>query len=631
MCSAQHSPAQSPATQNPVAHGGAGPISPVDLLKGMPSFIPDLPGVLRGLAVVNGVRGGHRVSIGKTFHKAARRHPDRPFLRFHGEDISYGQAVGRVDRIAEVLRRHGVRRGDTVAICLTNRPEAVLCLLAAVSLGAAAGLINHHQRGEVLDHSQRILDSRVVLIGAECGEALESIPRSDWVGEVIGVDVHHDLGHADHRAGVRPPVFDGLIWLDDELDALDGHVDPPAELDDVRGRETAYYVFTSGTTGLPKASAMTHHRWTKAMAGFGLSGVRLRGDDVLFCPLPLYHNNAVTVSLGCVLAAGACFAVEEHFSASRYWQQVDRARATAAIYIGELCRYLLNQPPRPDDRDHGLRMVLGNGLRPELWTTFRERFGLDRVCEFYAASECNVAFVNAFDVDLTNGFCPMSYKLVDYDGDTGRPLRSDDGRLRTVGRGEVGLLITEINPAQPFDGYTDPKATEAKIVRDAFRDGDAWFISGDLLLHQGFHHAMFIDRLGDTFRWKGENVSTTEVEGALDAREEIEQSAVYGVTMPDADGRAGMAAVVLREGSDFDGAALAEHLRATLPRYAVPVFIRVVDHLETTSTFKSRKTELREEGHDVESIDDPVYVLSSSGGYVPAQSDSAHRVVAGTA
>jgi len=624
----------SPATHgaHATAHGGAGPISPVDLLRGVPSFIPDLPGVARGLAIVNGVRGGHRVSIGKTFHKAARRHPDRPFLRFREHDVTYGEAARAVDRTAEVLRRHGVRRGDTVAICLTNRLEAVLCLLATVSLGAAAGLLNHHQRGDVLDHSQRILGSRVVLMGAECGEALDSIPREDWVGEILGVDVGTDLDRSGHRRGERPGSFDGLVFLDDEIAALgpEEGTSPPAELDSIRGRETAYYVFTSGTTGLPKASAMTHHRWIKAMAGFGLSGVRLRGDDVLLCQLPLYHNNAVTVSLGCVLAAGACLAVEEKFSASRYWQQVEDARATAAVYIGELCRYLLAQPERPDDREHGLRMVLGNGLRPELWTTFRSRFGLERICEFYAASECNVAFVNAFDVDLTNGFCPMRYALVEYDGETGEPTRGADGRLRRVARGDTGLLITAINPSQPFDGYTDPEATEKKIVRDAFRDGDAWFVSGDLLLHQGFHHAMFVDRLGDTFRWKGENVSTSEVEGALDSFAGVEQSAVYGVTMPDADGRAGMAAVVLGEGTDLDGQALARHLTAALPSYAVPVFVRVVDELESTSTFKSKKTELREQGYDREQVTDPLYVLAGDRGYVPAYDGAERDVVAGT-
>src|SRR5690606_1463884 len=182
-----------------------------------------------------------------------------------------------------------------------------------------------------------------------------------------------------------------------------------------------------------------------------------------------------------------------------------------------------------------------------------------------------------------------------YDPETGEPRRGADGRLKKVGKGGVGLLLSGISSSQPFDGYTDPEATEKKIVRDAFSDGDAWFVSGDLMLNQGLKHASFVDRLGDTFRWKGENVATTEVEAAVSSRPEVDQAVVYGVAVPDAGGKAGMAAVRLHDKSGFDGAALAEHLRASLPPYAVPLFIRLSKELEHTSTYKSRKTELREQ------------------------------------
>ena len=620
-----------PELGRPPTHGGARTVSPIDLARGLPSILVDLPSVLRGLAIVRMARRNHHNSIGKTFQRIAARRPDTPFLRFHGTDLSYGEANLRANRIAEVLRGRGVRRGDTVGICVTNRPEVLLCMLGAVKLGAAVGLLNHHQRGDVLDHSQQILGSRVVLVGAECGEAFASIPRDVWVGDLLAVDTTVDLAQHEFTAGTRPDELTGLTWLADELDALgpDAGGQNPPEAEQTRGEETAYYVFTSGTTGLPKASTMTHHRWYRAMAGFGLSGVRLRRDDVLFCPLPMYHNNSLTVALGCVLASGACLAIEEHFSARRYWDQVRRARATASIYIGEICRYLLNQDPGPGDRDHSLRLVVGNGLRPEIWSSFRERFGLDRICEFYAASECNIAFVNAFDVDKTTGYCPMTFAIVDYDEEGGEPRRGDDGRLRTVGKGRVGLLISGISDSQPFDGYTDVEATEKKIIRDAFTDGDAWFVSGDLMFDQGLGHASFVDRLGDTFRWKGENVATTEVEGAIGAREEVDQAVVYGVPMPGAEGKAGMAAVRLHDRSEFDGAGLAEHLRRALPVYAVPVFVRLAAELEHTSTYKSRKTELRDQGYDSSTFDDPLYVLTSDRGYVPAYDGAEHDVVSG--
>lgn len=612
---------------------GARPLTPLDLAGGLPSLISDLPTVLNGLRIVRTARSADKLSIGRRFQKYAASQPDSPFLRFLGDEVTYGEANRRANRFAEVLKARGVQRGDTVGICMVNRTEVVLAILGAVKVGASVGLLNHHQSGEVLDHSQQILDSKVVLIGAECAEAACSVPRENWVGELIAVGTDVDLPHRGFTAGHRPDELSDLPWLEDELAALDadaGSTNPP-EADETLGKETAYYVFTSGTTGLPKASTMTHYRWNRALAGFGLSGVRLKKDDVLLCPLPLYHNNALTVGLGCVLASGACLAIEEHFSASKFWDQARAAGATAAIYIGEICRYLLNQEPGPGDRDHSVRVMTGNGLRPEIWTEFQERFGIDRICEFYAASECNIAFVNAFNIPKTTGYCPMDFAIVDYDPDTGEPRRNGSGRLTKVGRGKTGLLISGISDSQPFDGYTDKEATEKKVIRDAFSDGDAWFVSGDLMLDQGLGHASFVDRLGDTFRWKGENVATTEVESALASRPEVDQAVVYGVPVPEADGKAGMAAVRLHDKSDFDGAALAEHLRKSLPSYAVPLFIRLSKELEQTSTYKSRKTELREQAFDNSKFDDPLYVLSSGRGYVPFYDGAENDVVAGSA
>lgn len=608
-------------------------LTPVDLAKGLPSLVADLPSVLNGLRIVRTSRSSHKVSIGRRFQKLAADRPEAPFLRFLGTETSYGEANRRANRLAEVLRARGVKRGDTVGICMANRTEVLLAILGACKVGASVGLLNHQQRGDVLDHSQKILGSALVLVGAECAEAVQSVPRENWVGELVAVGSPVDLPHRGYTAGHRPEELSDLPWLEDELEALGddvGEVNPP-DADETVGSETAYYIFTSGTTGLPKASTMSHYRWNKAMAGFGLSGVRLKKDDVLLSPLPMYHNNALTVALGCVLASGACLAIEEHFSATRFWDQARAAGATAAIYIGEICRYLLNQEPGPGDRDHSIRVMTGNGLRPEIWDEFRERFGVGRICEFYAASECNIAFVNAFNVPRTTGYCPMDFAIVDYDPETGEPRRGDDGRLTRVGTGETGLLISGISDTQPFDGYTDKEATEKKIVRDAFSDGDAWFVSGDLMLDQGLKHASFVDRLGDTFRWKGENVATTEVEAAISARPEVDQAVVYGVAVPGADGKAGMAAIRLHDRSDFDGAALAQHLRDSLPSYAVPLFIRLSKELEHTSTYKSRKTELREQAFDTSRFDDPLYVLSKEKGYVPFYDGAENDVVAGSA
>lgn len=607
-------------------------LSPLDLAKGLPSIMSNLPSVLNGLRIVRTSRPSDQVSIGRRFESLAASQPDAPFIRFLGTEVTYGEANRRANRFAEVLKSHGVTRGDVVGVCMSNRTEVMLAILGAVKAGASIGLLNNHQRGEVLDHSQKILGARVVLVGAECAEAINSVPRENWIGELIAVSSPVDLPHHGLIAGDRPQDLADLPWLEDELAALSdsvGRVNPP-DANETVGTETAYYIFTSGTTGLPKASTMSHYRWNRAMAGFGLSGVRLKKNDVLLCPLPMYHNNALTVGLGCVLAAGACMAIEEHFSASRFWDQARAAGATAAIYIGEICRYLLNQEPGPGDRDHKIHVMTGNGLRPELWTQFQERFGIDRICEFYAASECNIAFVNAFNVPRTTGYCPMDFAIVDYDQETGEPRRGDDGRLTKVGKGGVGLLLSGISSSQPFDGYTDPEATEKKIVRDAFSDGDAWFISGDLMMNQGLKHASFVDRLGDTFRWKGENVATTEVEAAVGSYPEVDQAVVYGVPVAGADGKAGMAAMRLKDGTEFDGEGLARHLSQALPSYAIPQFIRLSAELETTSTFKSRKTELREQSFDISAFDEPVYVLSKKKGYVPFYDGAENDIVAGT-
>ncbi|MGX7823694.1 AMP-binding protein [Actinokineospora sp. 24-640] len=554
-----------------------------DVLRAVPSLVADAPVMLGGAVGLLTLRASAVTSIGLVFQKAAAAHPDRPFLRFEDTEITYGAANALVNRMASALAGRGVGPGTTVGIMAPNRPETLLAALAAVKLGAAAGMLNTHQRGEVLDHSVRLLEATALVADAQ---------------------------HAD--------LLPGALDLDTLADAGTTDADPE-ETARISARSTAFYIFTSGTTGLPKASAMSHFRWLKSMSGLGKLGVRLKGDDTLYCCLPLYHNNALTVSLSAVLAAGATLALGRSFSASRFWDDVVGTRSTAFCYIGELCRYLLNQPERPIE--HQVRVVVGNGLRPELWDEFTTRFGIKRVAEFYGASECNLAFINALNIPRTAGTCPLPYAVVEYDGESARRV---GGRLRKVKAGEVGLLITKVTDRAPFDGYTDPESTERKLLRSAFKDGDRWFDTGDLVRAQGFRHVAFVDRLGDTFRWKGENVATTEVEAALDEHPDVDQSVVYGVAVPGTDGKAGMAAVKLRDGVSFDGGSLAGHLGAKLPGYAVPLFVRLVGEVDQTSTFKSRKVDLRAEGYTEDS-----YVLRD-GEYVPYYAAYPDEVAAGT-
>jgi fatty-acyl-CoA synthase len=586
----------------------------LDIATHVPGLLLDVPTILRGVITGFGARPSAKASIGKVFQDRAGRYGDKLFLKFGDRQITYREANETVNRYAAVLAARGVGHGDVVGIMLRNSPEPVLLMLAAVKCGAISGMLNYHQRGDVLKHSLGLLSASVVVVDPDF------------------VDPITDSG-AD---------TDALVTLDEfKRLAETAPTANPATTAAVLAKDKAFYIFTSGTTGMPKASVMTHYRWLRALAGFGGLGMRLTSNDTLYCCLPLYHNNALTVALSAVLNSGATLALGKSFSASKFWDEVIQYDATAFVYIGEICAYLLNQPPKDTDRKNKVRVIAGNGLRPSIWDEFTERFGIDRVCEFYAASEGNTAFVNVLNLAKTTGICPTPVAFVEYDGDTGEPVRDEKGRVCKVRNGEPGLLLSKVSNFQPFDGYTDKKESEKKLVRNAFRDGDVWFNTGDLMRSQGFGHAAFTDRLGDTFRWKGENVATTEVEAALSADPQVEEATVFGVEVPGTSGRAGMAAIQLREGEEFDGKGLAKEAYERLPGYAVPLFVRVVKELAHTSTFKSQKVDLRKQGYgagsnedgegedDVE-IDDPIYVLSGKDeGYVEFYDEYPDEVKAG--
>ncbi|KZS85758.1 long-chain-acyl-CoA synthetase [Mycobacterium persicum] len=573
-----------------------------DVAARVPGVLADTPSIVRGAVTGLLARPTSKASIGSVFQDRAARFGERVFVKFGEQQLTYREANAIANRYAAVLAARGVGPGDVVGIMLRNSPNTVLAMLAVVKCGAVAGMLNYHQRGEVLAHSLGLLDAKLLLAESDLVSAVSE--SGGPAGEVVTVD---DL----ERFAATAPAHN------------------PASAAAVRAKDTAFYIFTSGTTGFPKASVMTHHRWLRALAVFGGMGLRLKSSDTLYSCLPLYHNNALTVAVSSVINSGATLALGASFSASRFWDEVIASGATSFIYIGEICRYLLNQPAKSTDRAHRVRVITGNGLRPEIWDEFTERFGIGRVCEFYAASEGNSAFINIFNVPRTTGVSPMPLAYVEYDPDTGAPLRDESGRVRRVPPGEPGLLLSPVNRLQPFDGYTDPAASEKKLVRNAFRDGDCWFNTGDVMSPQGMGHAAFVDRLGDTFRWKGENVATTQVEAALSADPAVEECTVYGVEVPNTGGRAGMAAIKLRDGAEFDGQSLARAVYGQLPGYALPLFVRVVESMAHTTTFKSRKVELRQQAYGAD-VDDPLYVLAGRAeGYVPYYAEYPDEVAAG--
>ena len=583
-------------------------VSLPEIASGILRAVPAAPVFVRGGLSMIGAGPERRMSIGRLLEKQARCYPASPALKFEDKVWTYAGFNGWVNRIAALYQQMGIGEGDVVAIMSENRPAMLACTAATVKLGAIAGMINYNQRDDVLVHSLGLIKPKLLVIGQESVPALEGTPYDPLQNQSLR---HLWLGDDPLQC---PFGYEDLATASNLLPSVN-----PATTHNVRSKHPCFYIFTSGTTGMPKASVMSHGRWLKGGAGMGLLTARFTHEDILYVPLPLYHNNALTVSWGSALASGACIALTRKFSVSRFWDEVRQHQATAFCYIGELCRYLLNQDASPQDRQHPVKVVIGNGLRPEIWMEFKQRFGIERICEFYGASECNLAFVNSFDVDCTAGFCPLPFAVVACDAETEQPIRDAHGRMRRVDTGEVGLLITKVNRLAPFDGYTDAGASEKKLLHAVFTPGDTWFNTGDLVRDQGFKHIQFVDRLGDTFRWKGENVATTEVEAAFKHVEQIEQAVVYGVQVPNADGRAGMAAITLHGAVDrFDGRALAAALMASLPAYAVPLFVRVRDEHEITGTFKNRKVELKKEGFDPAASPDPIYLLDSqTRTYVP--------------
>jgi acyl-CoA synthetase (AMP-forming)/AMP-acid ligase II len=539
-------------------------------------------------------------SIGSHLEEHAHKRPNSPAIRYQDNEFSYRQVNDWVNQYAHYFISQGIQPGDAIGINIENRTECLIAVLAVVKTGAIAAMINTSQRGEALLHSINLVKPKMMLIGEEQIETMASVIES------LDAHLHAQLHYLKDRGAKNCPN----IYQDMAIVTAGESTENPSATQKIQMKQPCFYIFTSGTTGLPKASVMSHYRWHKSMAGMGLASMRLTHKDVMYLSLPLYHNNALTVAMAGILGAGGCLAIGRKFSVSRFWDEIRQHKATTFCYIGELCRYLLNSPTKANDQDHPIRAIIGNGLRPDIWMEFKQRFGIDHINEFYGASECNLVFTNAFNLDCTAGMCPLPYNIVEYNIETDEFTRDAQGFMLPVKKGGTGLLITEINDKQPFEGYTDKVASEKKILKDVFNAQDRWFNTGDMVINQGFKHIAFADRLGDTYRWKGENVATTEVEAVANEYPGVEHSVAYGVEIPGTDGRAGMAALTLKDINDFDTAAFSRHLHEKLPAYAVPIFIRIREQEEITGTFKYRKVELKREHYDLNQVDEPIFFMS---------------------
>ena len=544
-------------------------------------------------------------SIALQVEDNAERFGQRSAVVFEGRELNWQEFNALANQYAHTLKSEGVTRGDTVSVIMENRIEFLALIVGVNKLGATAALINTNLQGRPLTHCITVTESKKCVFGSEVADAMAEV-KAD-----LGLDEGSDFFVV--ADGDEPPSN----WAKD-FSTLSADA-PTENLEDSKSTtlgEVALYIFTSGTTGLPKAAVLSNRRYLASAGLSAAAGLKCTEEDRLYLCLPLYHGTGLLIGAGSAFVSGASMFVRRKFSARNFLPEVRDYNCTCLIYIGELCRYLTNSERKPDDHKNPIRSMMGNGLRPDVWMDFKNRYGVKRIAEFYGSSEGNVSFANLMNKDCTVGMTSMPVALVKYDIHDDEIVRDANGRCIEVEPGEPGLLLGKITEETVFEGYTDAEATEKKIIRDALEEGDAWFNSGDLMrtvdvgYTLGYDHYQFVDRVGDTFRWKSENVSTNEVGEIINGFEQIKFCNVYGVEIPGTDGRAGMAALILNDGvTELDLEGFAAYVEHELPGYAVPVFLRVQKDIDVTGTFKMVKGDLREQAYHIDQFDDPVYVM----------------------
>ncbi|MEZ5971813.1 MAG: long-chain-acyl-CoA synthetase [Hyphomonadaceae bacterium] len=569
-------------------------------LKRIAREIRYLDGLARTLWRVRKIDPDSDVLICDDFEEAVDKFADHTALIFEGERYTYRQLDALANRFAAWANARGLKHGDTVALLLPNRAEYIPAWMGLAKIGVASALINNNLTGAALAHCLSISNASHVITDSEGLAAVETIraglarPLSYWV-------IDAEFGAAPDR---QP------------LDLKTPKLAPERPARSLRAgqkaRDVALYIYTSGTTGMPKAAKITHMRAQLYMRSFA-GATKANAEDNIYCVLPLYHATGGLCGVGSALLNGGTVVLRRKFSATHFWDDIIDNGCTMFVYIGELCRYLVNQDPSPKDREHKLRLAFGNGLRPEVWDEFQARFKVPRIMEFYGSTEGNVSMFNFDGQPGAIGRVPpylqrnFSVRLVKFDVETEMPVRDQNGVCVLCDVGEPGEAVGLIkdDARHNYTGYADKAASERKILRDVLEKGDAWFRTGDLMRQDKDGYFYFVDRIGDTFRWKGENVSTTEVAEVISRYPGVDEANVYGVKIEKLDGRAGMAAITPGEGFQIEG--LRDYLAHELPSYARPLFVRITPAIETTGTFKYRKVDLVRDGFDPAKIEHAVY------------------------
>ncbi|MFD2642727.1 long-chain-acyl-CoA synthetase [Pseudomonas japonica] len=551
-------------------------------------------------------------SLADRLEQQAERFAERPLLIYGDEVLSYAEMDARANQMAHTFYAKGLRAGDVCAIAMENRPAFFSAWFGLVKLGVVVALINTQVSGKPLLHALATTAAKALVIGEEC---LGNLLRT---GDLPALAYWLVADAENPWPGTIPAFIDRQFAS--RLDSAPRTTFPRDIRARIEAQTPTLLIFTSGTTGLPKAARYSHMRW---LSSGDVMEVTLDATcaDVFYCCLPLYHGAAATSVTSTALRAGASIVVRRKFSVSEFWRDVNRHGITVFQYIGEICRYLLNRPAQPGERQHSLRCMLGAGLTPESWQRWIERFGPIQVFEGWGATEANTNLINVDNYPGSCGRVPdwgrTNLRLIRYDIENDCHPRDENGFYQLAEVGEVGEAMGFIvdHPdigGGRFEGYTSAAASESKIRRNVLREGDAWWSSGDLLREDADGYCYFVDRIGDTFRWKSENVSTQEVADALGDLHGLELINIYGVQVPGHEGRAGMAAVLMQAGQAFDPQALYQLSESRLPRYAAPVFVRVSAAADLTSTFKLRKVDLQRQGYSPQACTDPLFIRDES-------------------
>ncbi|XP_076231493.1 long-chain fatty acid transport protein 4 [Calliopsis andreniformis] len=563
------------------------------------------------------------MTVTKIFKKRVEQYPNQTCFLFEDSIWTNADVNKYSNQIASVFQRAGYVKGDAVALMMPNRPEYVAIWLGLGKLGVVTALINTNLREQSLIHCLRIAEVKSVIYVEEYSSAINDIKDS----------IH---GIARYKACSPPETSEDGVYNLNKL-MSEASTEEPVVKEELGYRDKLLYIYTSGTTGLPKVAIVPNSRYLLVVMPFKLLG--MKSNDILYNPNPLYHTAGGLIGAGSAILKGVPVVLRTKFSVTSYWSDCIKYNCTAAQYVGEMCRYLLNVPSRPQDNAHRIRLMFGNGMRPQIWSDFVKRFKIKLICEFYGSSEGNANIINLDGRIGAVGFLPLiipralvPLAVIRVNKETYEPVRGPDRLCIRADTNEPGMfigLIKEGNPLREFNGYLDKEASKKKIIENVFTKGDKAFLTGDILVQDEYGYLFFKDRVGDTFRWKGENVATAEVEGVISNIAGQRDATVYGVQVPGMEGRAGMAAIVDPD-SLLDFKALAEGLEKSLPSYARPIFLRIVKELEITGTFKLKKVHLQKEGFDPSKIQDKMYFLSGNKEYIEITPELYQEIISGS-